>query len=342
MRIRGKAKLLIAAATAAIGLLNCCASTSAATLNPGDLLVTDSQASNYHGLIVDVNPITGAQTLVASGGDIVQPTGLCMDSDGSIVVADYGGSFPGDNGSIYRINPLTGQQTMITSGGSLALPTSINFDHQGNLIVTQQGQNQAAGAILKINPSTGAQTVVASGQFLNEPENVVIGTDGNYFVSQFQPSDVIEVNATTGAQTELSSGGLFNAGLSGLSFDQSKSNSLLVSKVNNSDPSSSALLELNIDNGDQSLVSTVGDFSRPLGIAQDGLGETYVTDAGPFTSPTGSILEIDLQTGAQSVISSGNMLVTPRTIIVIAPEPASLALLAIAGLATLRRRSRIS
>ena len=41
----------------------------AVTINPGDLLIADTQAGvDQHGAVIRVDPHTGAQTLVSSGG----------------------------------------------------------------------------------------------------------------------------------------------------------------------------------------------------------------------------------------------------------------------------------
>ena len=128
----------------------------AAQILPGDLLVTISNATEGGpSEIVDINPKTGFQTLVASGGDLVEPNGLAVDLNGNIIVSDYGGNFDDSQGSIIRINPNTGQQTIVASGSNLIFPSAIAIDSSGNLIATAVGTSQVAGAVVKVNPQTG-------------------------------------------------------------------------------------------------------------------------------------------------------------------------------------------
>jgi len=89
----------ILAALAVILLVNS-GSALGVTLDPGDILITDS--NNAAGRIIRVNPITGAPTLVASGGYLATPYGIALAANGDLIVADSG------RGAIIRVNPITG------------------------------------------------------------------------------------------------------------------------------------------------------------------------------------------------------------------------------------------
>ena len=53
-------------------------------LRPGDIIVADISAN----AIIKVDPLTGAQTIISSGGSFVGALDLWLDSDGNIIVAD--------------------------------------------------------------------------------------------------------------------------------------------------------------------------------------------------------------------------------------------------------------
>jgi len=70
-------------------------------------------ASGNSNVILRINPNTGEQTNVSSGGSLTGPTGLDVGPDGNLYVATF-------SNSILRIDPNDGAQTIITSGGSLS------------------------------------------------------------------------------------------------------------------------------------------------------------------------------------------------------------------------------
>src|SRR5439155_23398018 len=80
---------------------------AAVNILPGDILVADYGA----GAVIDINPITGVQTVVASGGNLVSPSDVAVASNGDIFVVDNAGP-----GKIVRVNPATGNQTVVSSG----------------------------------------------------------------------------------------------------------------------------------------------------------------------------------------------------------------------------------
>ncbi len=295
-----------------IAMLNAVA--SASNRAPGDLIVSETQNASFQGRILDIDPTTGQQQVIASGSNVIQPVGLCLDAGGNIVFSDFG--TVSTNGAMRRINSTTLAQSVVTSGGNLSFPTSVSLDSNGQLLVSEQGLN---GAVLRVDPTTGAQTVLASN--LGVIEDVVVSKDLFIFADSFYgPGAVYQIDPTLGTATIISSGGLFNLGPHGICVNKSKPNSLLVTEGDGNTPANSCLIDVNTITGAQTRVAFGGNFIQPTDVTQDDFGTTYVTDIGPSKNRRGLVFRVDLQSGTQTVISSGGNLLTPLGIMVL-PEP---------------------
>src|SRR5688572_22730092 len=77
-------------------------------LKPGEIFYADSGNAVEGGFIIKVDPATGGQTVVSSGGNLVQPFDVKLDAQGRLIITDTG--LPG---ALIRIDPATGQQTVI-------------------------------------------------------------------------------------------------------------------------------------------------------------------------------------------------------------------------------------
>ncbi len=89
----------------------------------GGILVADANAFSGSGGVIRVNPKTGKQTTVSSGGFFVGPLDIAVEAKGGILVADseaFGGT-----GGIIRIDPKTGEQSKVAAGGKLLGPRSV-------------------------------------------------------------------------------------------------------------------------------------------------------------------------------------------------------------------------
>lgn len=82
-----------------------------ATESNGDILVCDCGVARDQNLsssaVIRVNPITGEQTVVSSGGLLGCPVDIAIEADGNIVVST------GDWLNLVRIDPVTGLQSLI-------------------------------------------------------------------------------------------------------------------------------------------------------------------------------------------------------------------------------------
>ena len=81
--------------------------------------------------VVRIDPATGAQEAISSGGSFVNPYWVVIEADGSIIVSDQEAFGPPDpisgtrQGALFRVNPTTGEQTMLAGGDNLGDPNGV-------------------------------------------------------------------------------------------------------------------------------------------------------------------------------------------------------------------------
>jgi hypothetical protein len=73
--------------------------------------------------LIRIDPTTGGQTVISSGGLLSQPTGLALDASGHVIVVDQQAF--GGGGGIVQIDLVTGGQIEISSGGSFINPAAV-------------------------------------------------------------------------------------------------------------------------------------------------------------------------------------------------------------------------
>src|SRR5262249_10259275 len=110
--------------------------------------------------ILAIDPRTGAQSVVSSGGLFSLPTYLTEAANGQLYVSDLTAF---GTGAVFRVDPNHGPQSFVSKGGFLNGPNVLTFVN-GFLYVADEGD--ASGTIhnlVKVDPTTGQQTLLTTG-----------------------------------------------------------------------------------------------------------------------------------------------------------------------------------
>jgi len=166
------------------------------TLLVADLVDPSPQSGGVpiaDGRVIRIDRSTGAQTLLSSGGELLNPTGIAMDDQRRVFVADpTGPELPEQYGRVIEIDPDSGAQTVTATGILIEQPWGIDVLTNGDLIVADAG-----GKLVRINPITGGRTLVSEYGFLSRPRAV----------AQLSPQAVVVADADSGlVRVELSGG----------------------------------------------------------------------------------------------------------------------------------------
>ncbi|MGH7332400.1 MAG: hypothetical protein ACREKS_06560 [Candidatus Rokuibacteriota bacterium] len=219
-----------------------------------------------------MNPATGAQTLVSSGGNFSFPIAIAETLSGDLIVADS--ACCGGTGGLIRVNSTTGAQQVLARGGNFSTPMGIVLASNGDPIVLNGGCPQSADLVVRVNPTTGAQTVIARGDHLNCPSDIAVGLGDDLFVTvgpaQTRPAcpsgsllGVVQVSPSTGAQKIISSGGQFS-GPGGLAV--APGGQLFIADSNTCCGVPGSVFRVDPVTGEQTVVATGGNFNQPMGI----------------------------------------------------------------------------
>lgn len=282
------------------------------TTGPGVTLAEELITTEFSGQFgflsaaIRVDSGTGAKSIVSSGGNLLSPRGVTIDSAGNIIVADAKGF--GGNGGIVRIDPGSGAQTVVSTGGNFKDPVGITIDGNGDYIVADVNSfgSPGNGAIIKVNPVSGAQTVISSGGFFVNPTGIVIDASGDILVADSDAVSaqgaILRVNATTGAQSVISSGGNFVTPR-GIAIEASGD---LIIIDGDAFGGPGGVIRVNPVSGAQSVLNSGGGFNNPTDVDISASGDIFVMDADSNPSGLGGVWKVDPVSGAKSLLSSGS------------------------------------
>ena len=258
----------------------------------GDLLVAEQAMVGVTPPgVIRVNKTTGVRTLIsnnttpAGGPDFSTPSGIAVEADGSVLIADLS-AFPQGNGGVIRVDPVTGTRTTLSRNGSPAGGPA--FDGPMDIAVADNGDiyvaNTFGNTIIKVDPVTGARTLVsrnnnpAGGPSFGWPWGMTIAPDGDILISDSSAfggdGGIIRVDPATGARSTLSSN---TSPAGGPSFDHP--GDLIVDQCGHillTDSGAEAIYQVDLTTGARTTVSdntSAGSpaYAWPMGIAATSL-----------------------------------------------------------------------
>jgi sugar lactone lactonase YvrE len=226
------------------------------------------------GRIVRVDPVTGAQGLVASGVQLVDPAGIAVAPNGDLWVADN--LAPDDSGRVVRVDPRTGAQTTVSEGDRLDLPFGIAVDRDGTLVVvnrTVPGQLppdcQPAGKLVRVDPVTGYQHLVSEGGSIAWPLGLALDADRGIVVANecATPGGLVRVDPLGGSQSVLTPNAQDDVLVAPERVAFDPGGAPLVSDFALGADGEGGIVRVDPATGAQSLLAGGDLFNHPLGIA---------------------------------------------------------------------------
>jgi sugar lactone lactonase YvrE len=250
----------------------------------GDLLVADlGEPEVKDGAIIRVNPYTGRQTVLASGGLFYDPAGITVGPDGSIYVIDplfVDDSLHPQGGLVIRVDPRTGTQQLISS--NFDAPALFNYAFgialagDGSLVVANRSLAgdlllpcTASGRLLRVNPATGAQALLGGiGGLLSYPVGLALDSDGSAVVANECPGGAGLVRVSpTGAQSEITANAADDVLRTPERVGITPAGDYVVSDFNGGSDGDGSLVKVARSGGLQSNLASGALFNHPLGIA---------------------------------------------------------------------------
>jgi serine/threonine protein kinase, bacterial len=210
----------------------------------------------------------------------IQPTGLTVDGQGNIYVADRG------NNSIRKITPAGVVSTFVSTGFNS--PTGITMDGFGNLFVTDQGDNLILGittaGVVSIIAGTGFpgdnDDLTATKSSFNGPTGITTDGSGNLFIADTQNNSVRKIVNGPTVSTLANTGSALPYGLAvdsqgNLFITDGGTNKIIKYGLT---ATTSTTFAGSGSSGNADGTGTSASFNNPQGIAIDAYGNLYVAD----------------------------------------------------------------
>jgi sugar lactone lactonase YvrE len=247
----------------------------------GDLVVADlGEPEVKDGAVIRVNPYTGRQTLVSSGGLFFDPAGITVGPDGSLYVIDN--LFGSNSGIVIRVDPHTGSQHLVASNfdlpGLFDLSFGIAIDRDDSFVVANRSIGGdlpigcgLGGSVLRVNPANGTQSLLAGlplpNPYLSYPVGLAIDANGSVVVANecSGGAGLVRVASSGGSQTSITT----NNGSDVLRTPErvgiAPGGAMLVTDFNGGTDSDGSIVKVT-PGGAQSTLSSGLLFNHPLGI----------------------------------------------------------------------------
>lgn len=249
-----------------------------AFLPDGDIVVTDEGDIGAHTAagpaVVEVNPGTGARTLISGRGQgkgpaLAVPESVAVEASGDLLVADEGAT---GGTQLLRITPATGDRVVLSANGTGSGPTltgaSVGLE---NGVIYLMDQN---GTIMSVDPLSGDRTLISG---------PTLGTGPGFAFPVSMASDsASSVVVLDMAQRPTGHG--YSVG---------------------------ALIRVDLTTGDRTIVSEDGNptgspvFDAPIDVQYDACENAFYVLENGFASPKepGKVEKVDPTTGTRTLFA---------------------------------------
>jgi len=208
--------------------------------------------------------------IVTLGSGFATPTGVAVDGNGNVYVADNGHSAVKE---IMAVNgSIPASPVINTLGSGFSNPFTVAVDGSGNVFVTDYG-NHAVKEILAAGGYTNVRTLVSGTSFIF---GSAVDGSGNVYYSEYGKNlvkKIVAVNGSIPASPKIITlGGGFNIP-AGVSVDSS--GNVFIGDQNNN-----ALKEILASSGWTTTITVASGFNTPDGVAVDKNGNVFVANDG--------------------------------------------------------------
>ena len=192
---------------------------------------------------------TTPENITTLGSGFAQPTGIAIQSDGKIIVADF------DNNLVKRMN--ADGTNLETLGSDFSRPRSVAVEADGKILIMDND--------LKRMNTDGTNVVVVATGF-NVGRGIAVQPDGKILIADQGANSIIRINPDGTGRTILGSGFRFPLGIA----VQSDGTILVADMANR------VIKKMNADGTD--IVTLATGFGNPSGIAIQADGKILIAD----------------------------------------------------------------
>jgi hypothetical protein len=274
----------------------------------GNLVIADMGELNVEdGSVIRVDPFTGRQRLLSSGGLFDDPAGITVAPNGDLYVVDN--QIGTSSGAVIKVDPVSGEQTLIASnlgpiGGLFDFSFGITAAPDGSLIVVNRAAGGSIellcpieiGSVFRVTPGVGVEWLTDPLLPLNLslPIGVTVDTDGNPVVVNECPGHSLVKIGPGGAQTPIGFNGSDDLLVTPERVAMTPAGDYLVSDFSLGADADGGIVRIARGNQAQSLVSAGPLFNNPIGIATvPNRPPTPVLSATPGTVAAGQQVGLD-------------------------------------------------
>jgi sugar lactone lactonase YvrE len=241
--------------------------------------------------VIHVDPVSGDQTIITSGGNFSRPGHLVINEAHEIFVIEEVRFSPLGT-AVIRVDPATGAQFVVSSGGMFFDAHDVDLDASGDLIVADFTGPRGPGGIFRVDPGNGDQTLILE---TGISAHAAVEASGDIVVSNFNAfgARLARVDPVAGTLASLNEDVGFCRGLA-----IEPDGSILVNDAG-AFGGASNVFRVDPISGARTTVASSALFTTDIAVGPG--GDIYVTRVDD------TVYRVDPITGAQEIVSSGGI-----------------------------------